>query len=586
MTRTRLLGIPRRGVGRVQVGLPGPDALEVDPRTVRAGGVLHQTLAVTGYPREVGPGWLQPLLDHPGPIDVALHLEPVPSVVAAERLRRQLARLESSQRLDAATGRLADPQLDTATHDAHQLARRLATGQGRLLRVGLYVTVRGHTPAELDHELARVQGLLGSLLLDAHPVTFRALQGWLTTLPLGVDQLRLHRTMDTAAVAAGFPFASADLPLPATGGVLLGRNLRTQGLVCWDRWAQPNFNQVLLARSGAGKSYLAKLEALRWLYQGVQVLVVDPEHEYQRLADAVGGACLRLGAPGVHLNPFDLGREPDALTRRALFAHTLLAVLLGGPLEPAASAVVDRAVIAAYTTRGITSDPRTHPRPAPLLADLAQALAADPDPAGAGLAGQLAPYVTGSHRGLFQQPTSTHPDRHLLVFSLRELPEELKPVGTLLALDTLWRHVTSQQDRRRRLVVVDEAWLLAQQPAGARFLARLAKSARKHWCALTVVTQDAGDLLASELGQAVVANAATHLLLGQAPQAIDRLTSTFNLTEGERRLLLAARVGEGLLAGPGVQRAAFTALASPAEHGLVTSDPAELARQQPPEPAW
>jgi type IV secretory pathway VirB4 component len=583
MTGTRLLGIRRRAVGRVPVGLPGPDALEVGPRTLRAGGVLHQTLAVTGYPREVGPGWLQPLLDHPGPIDVAVYLEPVATVVAVERLRRQLARLESSQRLDAATGRLDDPQLDTATHDAHQLARRLATGQGRLLRVGLYVTVRGHTQAELDHETARVQGLLGSLLLDAHPVTFRALQGWLTTLPLGLDQLRLHRTMDTAAVAAAFPFASADLPLPATGGVLLGRNLRTQGLVGWDRWAQPNFNQVLLARSGAGKSYLAKLEALRWLYQGVQVLVVDPEHEYQRLAEAVGGACLRLGAPGVHLNPFDLGREPDALTRRALFAHTLLGVLLGGRLEPAESAVVDRAVIAAYTARGITSDPRTHPRPAPLLIDVAHALAADADPAGAALAGRLGPYVTGSFRGLFERPTSSHPDRHLLVFSLRDLPEELKPVGTLLALDTLWRHVTDQQHPRRRLVVVDEAWLLAQQPAGARFLARLAKAARKHWCALTVVTQDAGDLLASELGQAVVANAATQLLLGQAPQAIDRLTSTFALTEGERQLLLAARVGEGLLAGPGGQRAAFTALASPAEHGLVTSDPAELARQQPSE---
>jgi type IV secretory pathway VirB4 component len=587
LTRTRLLGIRQRGVGRVPAGLPGPNALEVGPRTLRAGGVLHQTVAVTGYPREVGPGWLQPLLDHPGPIDVAVHVEPVATAVAAERLRRQLARLESSQRLDAAHGRLDDPQLDTATHDAHQLARRLATGEGRLLRVGLYITVRGHTQPELDHEVARVQGLLGSLLLDAHPVTFRALQGWLTTLPLGLDQLRLHRTMDTAAVAAAFPFASADLPLPATGGVLLGRNLRTQGLVCWDRWAQPNFNQVLLARSGAGKSYLAKLEALRWLYQGVQVLVVDPEHEYQRLAQAVGGAYLRLGAPGVHLNPFDLGREPDALTRRALFAHTLLGVLLGGRLDPAASAVVDRAVIAAYTSRGITSDPRTHARPAPLLADLAQALERDPDPAGSALAGRLAPYVTGSHRGLFQRPTSTHSDRHLLVFSLRELPEELKAVGTLLALDTLWRHVTDQQPPRRRLVVVDEAWLLAQQPAGARFLARLAKSARKHWCALTVVTQDAGDLLASELGQAVVANAATHLLLGQAPQAIDRLTSAFGLTEGERQLLLAARVGEGLLAGPGGQRAAFTALASPAEHGLVTSDPAELAAQpSASEPAW
>jgi type IV secretory pathway VirB4 component len=583
MTAPRLLQRRRRRPARVPAGLPGPQAVQVDARWLRAGDALHRTLAVTGYPREVGPAWLQPLLDHPGPIDVALHVEPVPTVVAAERLRRQLARLESSQRLDAAHGRLDDPQVEAAAHDAHQLARRLASGDGRLFRVGLYVTVRGHSDAELQQEVARVQGLLGSLLLEAHPTTFRALQAWVTTLPLGLDLLRLRRTMDTAAVAAAFPFASSELPPPPDGGVLLGRNLRTGGLVCWDRWSLPNYNQVILARSGAGKSYLAKLEALRWLYQGVQVLVIDPENEYERLARAVGGAYLRLGAPGVHLNPLDLGGEPDALTRRALFTHTLLGVLLGGPLDAAASAVVDRAVIAAYTARGISSDPRTHPRPAPLLRDLAHALEADTDPAGPILAGRLAPYVTGSYRGLFQEPTSTHPDRHLVVFSLRDLPEELKPVGTLLALDALWQRVTDQQQRRRRLVIVDEAWLLAAQPAGARFLARLAKSARKHWCGLTVVTQDAGDLLASELGQVVVANAATQVLLGQVPQAIDRLTAVFGLTEGERQLLLGARVGEGLLAGPGGQRAAFTAHASPAEHALVTSDPAELA--QPPG-AW
>src|SRR6266511_4321987 len=226
MTRTRLLGRHRqrrRRAGRIPAGLPGPDALEINARTLRVDGVLHRTLAVTGYPREVGPGWLQPLLDHPGPIDVAVHLAPVATVVAAERLRRQLARLESSQRLDATHGRLDDPHLEAAAHDAHQLARRLATGDGRLVRVGLYITVRGHTHAELDREVARVQGL---------------------------DQLRLQRTMDTAAVAAAFPFASADLPPPPSGGVLLGRNLRTQGLVCWDRWTQPNNNQVILARSG------------------------------------------------------------------------------------------------------------------------------------------------------------------------------------------------------------------------------------------------------------------------------------------------------------------------------------------------
>ena len=575
-----------RRPGRVPVGLPGPQAVRVTATTLEADGVQHRTLAVTGYPREVGPGWLEPLLDHPGPIEVALHLEPVPTAVAAERLRRQRARLESTSRLDASRGRLPDPPLAAAADDAQELAGRLARGQGRLFQVGLYVTIHAPSAQELDAEAARVQGLLASLLVDAHPATFRAWQGWVSTLPLGLDRLRLRRTMDTRAAAASFPFTSADLPLPPNGGgVLLGSSPATRGLVGWDRWAQPNYNQVILARSGAGKSYLAKLEALRWLYQGVQVLVIDPEAEYQQLADAVGGTTLALGAPGVHLNPLDLGPEPDALTRRALYCHTLVPVLLKEPLTAAASAALDRAAVTAYSAKGITSDPRTHQRPPPLLVDLAHALDHDPDPAGPALAARLAPYTTGSFRGLFDHPTSTHPSWHLQVLSLRDLPDELKAAGTLLALDTLWRQVADPTNWRRRLVVVDEAWTLAQQPAGARFLNRLAKSARKHHCGLTVVTQDAADLLSSDLGHAVVANAATHILLGQAPQALDQLTNAFGLTDGERQRLLAARVGEGLLAGPGGQRAWFAALASPAEHALITTNPTDPS---PPvgEPGW
>ena len=238
-------------------GLPGPHAVQITASAVEVGGIHHRTLAVTGYPRQVSPGWLEPLLDHPGPIDVALHLEPVPAAVAGERLRRQLARLQSSQHLDAAHGRLQDPQVQVASHDAEELAGRLARGEGRLFRVGLYVTIRGDSPQQLDAETARVQGLLASLLLDAHPTTFRAWPGWISTLPVGVDALGLQRTMDTRAVAASFPFASADLPLPPAGhGVLVGTNPATGGLIGWDRWAQPNSNQVILARSGAGKSYL------------------------------------------------------------------------------------------------------------------------------------------------------------------------------------------------------------------------------------------------------------------------------------------------------------------------------------------
>ena len=351
---------------------------------------------------------------------------------------------------------------------------------------------------------------------------------------------------------------------------------------------------------------------LRSLYAGVDVAVVDPEDEYARLSRAVGGTYLRLGAAGVRLNPFDLPPGPDALTRRCLFLHTLIAVLLGAPLDPASAAVLDRALLATYQQVGITADPRTHTRPAPLLTDLTRTLSADHTSANANVAGgidpaadstgaagstglvgqpagdddgaavgrqlalRLAPYVTGSHRALFDGPTSTHPAGHLVVFSLRELPDELKTVGTLLTLDAIWRRVTNPDRRRRRLVVVDEAWLLMRDPAGARFLFRLAKSARKHWCALAVLTQDASDLLGNELGQAVVANAATQVLLRQAPQTIDILAAAFALSEGEKSFLLSARQGEGLLAA-GVDRIAFRTVASPAEHALVTTNPAELA---------
>jgi TraG P-loop domain len=571
--------LARRGTSpKPPAGLLGPDALQIGPASLQAGATWCRTFAVTGYPREVGPGWLEPLASYPGNADITVHIDPIPPPVAAQRLRRQLARLESTRRLDQDRDRLADLEVEAAADDAQELARRVARGEGRLYAVGLYATVRGHTQEEVDVEADRLRALCSSLLLDAHPATFRTLQGWTTTLPLGLDQLGLRRTMDTTALAAAFPFASADLPTPSSGGVLLGHNTHTRGLILWDRWAQANYNAVILAKSGAGKSYLAKLELLRWLYHGVHALVIDPEHEYQRLAAAVGGTYLHLGHPDQRLNPFDLPHDgnPDTLAGRALFIHTLIGSLLGAPPGPDTTATLDRAILAAYHARGITADPRSHARPAPTLVDLAHALQADPDPAAATLAGRLAPYTSGSHRRLFDGPTTTQPDGHLVVFSLRDLPDELKAAGTLLALDTTWRHATNPHARRRRLVVVDEAWQLLRDAAAAGYLYRFAKSARKHWCGLTVVTQDPADVLATPLGQAIVQNAATQILLGQAPQAIDALTHAFHLSHGEQAHLLAAQPGDALLlAGP--HRVALRSLASPTDHDLVTTSPELLA---------
>jgi type IV secretory pathway VirB4 component len=280
------------------------------------------------------------------------------------------------------------------------------------------------------------------------------------------------------------------------------------------------------------------------------------------------------------LNPLDLDAQPDALVRRAMAVHTLVAVLLGEEPRPAARAALDPAVLAAYRGKGVTADPATHRRPAPLLRDVAAALEDDPD--GRSLAGRLGPFTSGTHRMLFDGPTTTRPEGHLVVFSLRDLPDELKAAGTLLTLDSIWRRVADPAQRRRRLVLVDEAWLLMRDRAGAVFLNRLAKSARKHWCGLTVVTQDAADLLGSDLGQAVVANSATQVLMRQAPQAVDAVAEAFRLSQGERQFLLGAERGQAVLLGGG-ERVAFRSCASSAEDRLCTTDPAQLAEEENPE---
>ncbi len=581
---------PEAGSGTA--GAFTPDALEVAARHVVVSGEHVASFAIVGYPREVYPGWLQPLLSYPGRVDVSLHVEPIDPVTAADRLKKQLARLESERRNDDQHGRLLDPQVEAATEDAYDLAARVARGEGKLYRTGLYLSVHAPDPDTLADEVAAVRSLAASLLLDAKPATYRSVQGWVTCLPIGLDQLRMRRTFDTSALAAAFPFTSPDLPAPdptslgAPSGVLYGYNLGSQGLVHWDRFALDNHNSVILGRSGAGKSYLVKLEALRSLYRGVEVAVIDPEDEYRRLCEAVGGAYVHLGADGVRLNPFDLplhkradGRRTapkDALLRRSLFLHTVLTLLLGGEPSAMERAVLDRAITGTYQRAGITADPRTWVRPAPVLADLRDVLISLDDPHAASLADRLYPYVDGAFAGLFNGPTTTRSESHLVVFSLRDLPDELKPIGTLLTLDAIWRRVSNPARRRPRLVVVDEAWLLMAEKAGAEFLFRMAKSARKHWAGLTVATQDSGDLLGSDLGRAVVANAATQILLRQAPQAIEEITATFGLSAGERQFLLSAERGQGLLSS-GTQRVAFEAVASAIEHQLVTTAPGELA---------
>ncbi|WP_414944851.1 VirB4 family type IV secretion system protein [Amycolatopsis sp. cmx-11-32] len=607
--------IHRTRTGPASAGAFTPDALSVGTRHLEVGNEWVASFGVTGYPQEVYPGWLAPLLTYPARLDVSVHVQPVDPATAAKQLKNQRGKLESSRR--ARAGNLDDPELDAAAEDAAELSRQIARGEGKLFKFGLYLTIHAPDEDTLAEEVSALRSLCASLLLDAKPATYRALQGWVTTLPLGLDSLGLTRTFDTAAVSAAYPFTSPDLPLTdpvsaAPTGVLYGYNVGSAGLVHWDRFACDNYNSVVLGRSGAGKSYLVKLETLRSLYRrmrpptndsdggwgadGVQVFVIDPEDEYARLAAQVGGTYVHLGAGGVRLNPFDLpihtsasGRRTaphDALNRRALFLHTVLAVLFGTEITAAERTVLDTAITGTYAAAGISADPRSWTRPAPLMRDLRDTLAltGNGDPVAADLAARLHPFVDGAFADLFTGPTTTPPEGHLVVFSLRDLPDELKAIGTLLTLDAVWRHVSNPAHRRPRLVVVDEAWLLMQQPEGAKFLFRMAKAARKHWAGLTVATQDTADVLSSDLGRAVVANAATVVLLRQSPQAIADIAATFNLAAGQRQFLLSAERGQGLL-GSGTEWVAFQALASQVENLAVTTDPAELAAVAEHDPA-
>ena len=557
-------------------GFVGPDSLELLPRRIRSGSTWCETLAVTGFPREVRPGWLQPLLSYRGPVDVSLHVEPIPPEVAANRLRRQLARLESTRRLDQQKSKLPDPYIDAAADDATELAGRLARGEDRLFRAGLYVTVRAPSQEELDEEVPKVRSLLGSLLLDVRPVTFRALEGLVTTLPLGLDALKLRRTFDTRALATTFPFASTEIQ--SSGGILIGRNAETGSLVFADRFASKGgYSQVILARTGGGKSYLAKLMVLRSLYQGAEVFFIDPENEYERLGRAVGGAVIRLGPDGDRLNPLDL-RKPGhiyAVTDQVAFCIDLVATLLGG-ITPEEKGELDPAVHAAYAGAGITADPNTHTRPAPLLADAVAALGENA--VARSLAARLEPFVHGSFNGLFDRPTTVRPTGHVVVFALRDLPDELRAAGTLLACDAVWRTVRSGGDRAR-IVVVDEAWLLLQSERAADFLERFARSSRKYGFGLTTITQQVSDVVGSRFGRTIVDNAADTFLLRQSAEGAQELAEFFKLSQGECNFLANCRQGHGLYCSDS-GRVALEVIASPEEHELVHSDPPQIVARE------
>ena len=565
--------------------LLAPAAVEVAHDHVRLEYQYARVLAVIGYPRTVGPGWLTPLLEFEHPIEVSFHVEPLETASIVKLLSHKLVQLQSSRLVDLRNGRLADPEREVAFEDAERLRDALQRGEERVFSVSLYVLLRAPSQRALDDLTRRVESTLDGMLAHSRVAILEQERAFRACLPMGRDELIVNRNLDTSSVATTFPFSSSSLSMER--GVLYGVAHRSQSPIIVDPFdaSLENANLAVFAMAGAGKSYFVKLMALRNLLAGIDFLVVDPENEYGGVCQAADGQFIRLASTSKHhLNPFDLpppgtaADGVDALAEQVTALVGLLNVMLtdrGAQLTPLERSVLDRAVYQAYGGAGITPDPSTHARPAPLLADLQASLERNDTDVAASLAARLHRYVSGSLAGgLFGGPTNVALNRRLVVFNIQQLEDELRPVAMHLIASFVWNRV--RRDRRPRLLVIDEAWSLLRYAEGGEFVSGMARRARKYYLGLVTITQDVADFLRADHGRAVLVNAAMKLLLKQDATTVEAVTEAFQLTPDERQFLLGANKGEGLLFARGA-RLPLTIEASPAEHRLATTAPRELA---------
>jgi len=572
--------------------LIAPSSLEIQSSHFRLGTKYGRTIYIYGYPRQIYTGWLSSIINIDEVIDLSMFVYPVESQVVLNNLRKKVGQLEASMSINAERGKVRDPGLEAAIQDAEELRDQLQVGAERFFRYGLYITIYGDSLDELGFVQHKVETILGQQMVFSKVASSQQEQGFNSTVPQLADQLQIRRNMNTGAISASFPFTSADLTQDK--GVLYGINMHNNGLVIFDRFSLENANMVVFAKSGAGKSFTVKLEALRSMMMGADVIIIDPENEYQRLAEAVGGSYIRLSLnSNVRINPFDLPRvidsdeADDALRANLVTLHGLLRLMMGGAqmtasggmmpaLNPVEEADLDQALIDTYARAGITSDPLTHNSPAPTIGDLYETLL-HMGGSGPQLAQRLRKYTTGTFAGIFSQQSNIDINNPMVVFNIRDLEDELRPVAMYIVLSHTWNRVRTEQ--KKRMLIVDEAWQLMKYDDSANFLFSLAKRARKYYLGLTTITQDVEDFMGSKMGRAIVANSSMQLLLKQSSSAVDVLSEVFKLTEEEKKRLANFPVGQGLFFA-GQNHVHIQIIASETEQSLITTNPQQIAASQ------
>jgi len=556
--------------------LISPVDMEIDFNDIQIGGWYFRTIFVSGYPRFVGPNWLSPIINFEHSIRISTFYYPVDSKIILEKLKRKIGEFEATLYSQMEGRKAVDPSIKVALSDAQNLQASIAEGTEKFFHFAMYVTLQAKNKDKLEKITRNAIATFASMNVTSKVAILQQEQGLHSTQPLGLDKLYITRNMDTTSLATTFPFVTSELTMDH--GIMYGINQHNRSLVIFDRFDMENANAVVFAKSGAGKSYYVKLEALRSLMLGAEVIIIDPENEYDRLCKAVGGSYISFSqGDGDKMNPFELsglGDENDDELRMKLLSLQGFFKIMFGELNSIELAILDRALILTYREKGITLDPKTQRNANyPLMEDLYKVLKGMADQEARSLAGRLERYIIGSAAGIFNEKSTVELNNPFSVFSIRDMPDELRPMVMYLMLDFIWTKI--RKDQRRRLLIVDEAWYMMQSEDSAKFLYAIAKRARKYYLGLSTITQDVDDFLKNDMGRAIITNSAMQFLMKQSPTAIERLQTVFNLSEGEKGFLLGADRGHGLFFA-GNNHVAIQVISSQMEHELITTDPKDL----------
>ena len=565
--------------------LLAPAALSVSSNYIQVGPKYARTIFLATYPRYLNTSWFSPIINLDRAMDISIFVHPKDTVAVLKQLRDQLARLQAQAMEESSKGKVRNPVLETGMQDIETLRDRLQQGLDKFFELGVYITLYENSLKELDETESKIKSLLEFQLIFAKPASFRMLDGFNSTLPIDEDRLNVHTSLNTEPVSSLFPFISFDLT--SNSGILYGINTHNNSLVLFDRFNLENANAVVFGKSGGGKSYTVKLEILRSLIFGTQVIILDPENEYKYLSDTVGGTTVKISINSdQHINPFDLpvpkeDESPADVFKSHILDLTGLLKLMLGELTPEESAILDEALLQTYAIKDIVPESDFSNLTPPVLSDLQSIL--EGMTGAESMAIRLKKYTEGTFAGFLNKPTNVPLDNQLVVFSIREMEEELRPIAMYLILNFVW--VTIRRNLKKRILLVDEAWVLMKYEVGANFLSNIAKRCRKYFTGLTTISQDIPDFLASPQGKTILTNSSVQILMKQSPAAIDVIQQTFNLTDAEKFYLLEARVGFGLFF-LGQNHVGIRVVASYAEDQIITSDPRQILEIEKAKEEW